>query len=123
MSCAPVPNACAGVDRDVEQAGAAAAGSAHGGRTCSRSPIVTGWWKLRQRSAQSSATSVVVMSTSAVAGRRAQRRQRGQLARRAVDRVLDVVAAVDLLDARRRELEQLGEHDLGVRARDAHARA
>ncbi len=45
--------------------------------------------------------------------------QRRQLAGRAVDRVLDdPVTDVDLLDAAGRQLEQLGEHQLGVLARD-----
>ena len=41
----------------------------------------------------------------------------------AVDRVLDDVAEVDLLDARRRELQQLGERDLRVLAADAERQA
>ena len=41
-------------------------------------------------------------------------RQRRQLARRAVDHVLDRVAVLALLEPAGRELEQLGEHRLGV---------
>ena len=49
------------------------------------------------------------------AGRRAQVGQRGSSPGGAVDRVLDDASpSVDLLDAARRELEQLGEHELGV---------
>ena len=102
-----------GVDDDVVQAARAAAPTA-GAR--SSSPTCTGWWKAFQRSSQSSATSVVVTSTSAVAGGRAQVGEVGQLAGRAVDRVLDDVAVLALLHPARRELEQLGEHELGLLA-------
>jgi hypothetical protein len=40
--------------------------------------------------------------------------QRGQLARRPVDRVLDPALAVDLLEPLRRQLDQRREHRLGV---------
>jgi hypothetical protein len=58
-----------------------------------------------------------------LAGRRAQGRQPGQLAGRAVDGVLDDVAVVDLLDSGGGEREQLGEDDLGVRAAHAQRKA
>ena len=51
-----------------------------------------------------------------VAGGRAQVGQVGQLAGRAVDGVLDDVAVLALLHPARRELEQLGEDELGVLA-------
>ena len=52
---------------------------------------------------------------------RAQIGQRRQLAGRAVDGVLDdVVGKLGLLDPARGELEQLGEHQLGLGALDAH---
>ena len=44
VGCAPVPNACAGIDHQLERP--APVGSSHGGRTCSRSPITSGVWKL-----------------------------------------------------------------------------
>ena len=98
---------------------AAPAASAHGGRTCSRSPIVTGRWKSRQRVGPVVGDLRRRDLDERGAGGRAQRGQRGQLARRAVDGVLDRLAVVDLLDPGRRELQQLGERDLGVGARDA----
>ena len=56
--------------------------------------------------------------------RRPQVRQRGELPRRAEHGVLDhVLAEVDLLDPTRRELEQLGEHELGVLAPNADGEA
>jgi hypothetical protein len=58
-----------------------------------------------------------------VAGGGAEVGQDGQLARGAVDGVLDAVAVVHLLDAARGELEQLGQHDLGVLAADADGEA
>ena len=76
-----------------------------------------------QRSAQSSAISVVVTSTSAPPAAARRSGSAGQLAGRAVDRVLDDVAVVDLLHAARRELEQLGEHELGVGAADPQREA
>ena len=51
-------------------------------------------WKSCQRSAQSSGISVDVTSTSPSAGRRLEVGERGQLARRAVDRVLDPAVAL-----------------------------
>ena len=62
-------------------------------------------------------------STSAAAGGRAQVGQVGQLAGRAVDGVLDDVALLALLHPARRELEQLGEHELGVLAPHPHREA
>ena len=55
------------------------------------------------------------------ADRRLDVRQVRQLARRAVDRVLNDLALVELrlLDARRRQRQQLGQHDLRVLAPDA----
>ncbi len=50
------------------------------------------------------------------AGGRAQVGQVGQLAGRAVDGVLDDVAVLALLHPARRQLEQLGEHELGLLA-------
>src|SRR5205807_2255239 len=59
------------------------------------------------------------------AGRRAQVGELGQLAGRAVDGVLDEagVGQVDLLDARRRQLEQVGQRDLRVLAPHAYRQA
>ena len=123
VSCAPVPNACAGSIDDVEQAGVARGASAP--RRAHVQPLAD-----RHRPVEAAPALGPVVGDlgrrdldERGAGGGAQRGQRGQLARRAVDGVLDRVAAVDLLDARRRELEQLGERDLRVGARDAHARA
>jgi hypothetical protein len=99
-------------------------GACHGARTWTRPPTVTGWWNSRQRSAQSSAISVVATSTSAPPAAARRSGQRGELARRAVDRVLDRLDVdVDLLDAGRGEREELGEDDLGVGAAHAQRQA
>ena len=57
------------------------------------------------------------------AGGGAQPGQLGQLARRAVDGVLDDVAVLALLHPARRELEQLGEHELGLLAPHPHPKS
>ena len=116
VACAPVPNACPG---SITTSSSADPAGSHGGRTVRRSPSTSGRWNSRQRSAQSSATSLVdTTSTSAPPAGGPQVRQRRQLARRAVDRVLDHVRVdVDLLDPARRQLQQLGQHQLGVLAR------
>ena len=56
----PVPNACPG---SMTTSSARSPGGSHGGRTVSRLPMTSGRWKLRQRSAQSSAISWVETST------------------------------------------------------------
>src|SRR5439155_26567433 len=56
-----------------------------------------------------------------VARGRPQLRQAGQLSRRAVDGVLDMLTGVGLLNAAGGQLEQLGEHQLRLVAPDAHS--
>ncbi len=107
------PERPAGIDHEVERRcrGAAPMAAARPAGRRARS----GRWNSRQRSAQSSAISVVRHVDERTAGRGPQVGQRGQLARRAVDRVLDHVGGdVDLLDPARRQLEQLGQHQLGL---------
>ena len=89
VGCAPVPNACAGSMTTSTQAARAAAPTA-GARTAA--PTCTGRWNALQRSSQSSATSVVATSTSAPPAAARRSGSVGQLAGRAVDRVLDDVA-------------------------------
>ena len=117
VGCAPVPNACPGSITTSGTPGRASAAPSHGGRTqsASRRQRPAGGSAF-QRSSQSSGTSSCVDLDQRVAGRRLDRSGSvGQLAGRAVDRVLDDVAAVvDLLDAAGRELEQLGQHELGA---------
>ena len=55
-----------------------------------------------------------------VAGGGAQIRERRQFARRAVERVLDGGAVIDLLDAAGRQVQQLGQHQLGLLAPNAN---
>ena len=100
VSWAPVPNACAGSIATSIVPGRA---SSHGGRTRSARPpasTTTAGCHVRQRTSQSSSSSVVETSTSAGAGRRLEVGQRRQLAGRAVDRELDgVLVDVALLQA------------------------
>ena len=80
-------------------------GACHGGPTQS-GPISTGWWKERQRSAQSSATSRMAASGKAASTRSAAGAVRGELD--------PVAAGLDLLEPLRRELEEAGAKELGV---------
>ena len=113
VGCAPVPNACPGSIDDVERAGAR---PAHGGRTRSAR-------RGRRRRRPVPVAPALVPAVGQLGGRdvdqRVARRRaqvaaaRGSSPARAVDRVLDVPSAhVALLEAARRELDQLGEHDL-----------
>ena len=112
VACAPVPNAWPGsmTSRCVAVAAPTAGGSA-------ARPTSTGRCHCFQRSSQSSAISVARDLDEHVAGRGLERGQRRQLARRAVDHVLDAVGELALLDPGGRQLEQLGEHDAAGRRR------
>ena len=98
------------VDDEVHQVGRAPARATAAARAASP-PISTGWWNVAP------AVGPVVGDLGGRRPRRARRRprasqvgQRRQLARRAVDGVLDDAAVeVDLLDPAGREREQLGE--------------
>ena len=122
MWCAPVPNAWPGsITRSIAVAVRAAAPTA-AARAAGGSATLTstGRWNAFQRSDQSSGTSELETSTSASPAAARRSGSAGQLARRAVDHVLDrAVAELALLQPAGRELEQLGEHRLGVGARDA----
>ena len=77
-----------------------------------------------QRSCQSSAVSLVEISTSASPAAAFRSGRLGQLAGRAVDGVLDrVLADLRLLDAGGRQLEQLGQDELGLLAPNADGEA
>ena len=112
VACAPVPNAWPGSITRSTAPGLAAACS-QGGRTQIRPPTSTAPWNRFQRSAQSSGTSRPLTVTSTPPTLGGPSGKRGQLARRAVDRVLHAVLEVHLLDPRGRQLEQLGQHGLG----------
>ena len=116
VACEPVPNAWPG---SITTSSAPSSGGSHGGRTRSGAGTSTGLWKLRQSSPQPSGSSVVETSISAPADRRAHVADVGQLARRAVEHVLDRVAGLALLQPAGRERHQLGEDELRVLALDA----
>ena len=84
------------------------------GRTTIRPPAIeTGWWKSRQRSAQSSGISVELISTRPSPAAASSSGSAGSSPGGPVDRVLHPLAAALLLDPARGELEQVGEHALG----------
>ena len=85
VAWAPVPNAWPG---SITMSSAVSPAGSHGGRTVSRSPSTSGRWNSRQRSAQSSGTSVVdtSISTPPAAARRSG--SAGSSPGGAVDRVL-----------------------------------
>ena len=86
----------------------------------SRSPSTSGRWNSRQRWSQSSDTSLVQTSIKAPPAAAVRSGRARQLARRAVDGVLDCpVVELALLDPAGRELEQLSEDQLRVGAADA----
>ena len=94
------------------------------GARASRPPTSTGRWKAFQRSSQSSAHLGGGDLDQRPAGGRAQVGQRGQLARRAVDGVLDDVAVARAPRPRRaRARAARRARARRPRARDAHARA
>ena len=108
----------AGIDDDVERVPPAGSHGGPDGRGGRRAPA-GGGTRASARPSRRRPRSVET-STSAPPRRRAQVGERGQLARRPVDRVLDDLGAeVDLLHPARRQLEQLGEHQLGLGAGDA----
>ena len=111
-----VPNAWPGLDHDVQRALARAAPTAAAPAAARTS---TGRVEARASSTQSSGTSAVETSTSAPPTAARTSPQVRQLARRAVERVLDDVAVLALLEPARRERHQVGQHELGVRALDA----
>ena len=117
VAWAPVPNACPGSMIDINRRllRLAARDSAQDGRTTMRpSAIETGWWKSRQRSAQSSGISVELISTRPSPGGRLERRATPaapRAGRRSRTRPSSPPAL--LLDPARRQLEQVGEHALG----------
>ena len=114
---APGAEGLPGVDHDVHHS-ARSSPSSHEGRMTTRPPaMTTGRWKSRQRSAQSSGISAELTWIGSSPATASIVSEVGQLALRAVDRVLDPAGPGLLLDPARRQLQQLGEHALGgVRA-------
>ena len=115
----------AGIDHEILAARRRPAPPTAGARAALHAaPLTsTGRWNARQRSCQSSGTSSVTISTSAPPAAARRSGSVGQLAGRPVDRVLDEPVDLALLDAGGRELEQLGERQLGVLAPDAQRQA
>ena len=121
VACAPVPNAWPG---SITTSSAVSPAGSHGGRTVSRPA------EHERAVERAPALGPVVGDLGGrerdqrAPGRRLEGGQLRQLAGRAVDGVLDhVVTDLGLLHPAGRQLEQLGEHDLGVLARDPDGEA
>ena len=119
VACEPVPNAWPGLDDDVERARRAAAPTAAGPAAAAGTSIG------RVEAAPVLAPVVGQLGRRDVDQRarrppRARRRASGSSPARAVEHVLDVLAGLALLQPAGREHHQLGQHELGVLALDAH---
>ena len=121
MACAPVPKAWPGSMTTSSAPSRArrhpqGPGSARSSRDAAAGERrdVDGMWKLRQ---STSGSSVVRDVDERVPDRGPHVAERGQLAGRAVEHVLDRLPVLALLQAARGQHHQLGQHELGVLAR------
>ena len=115
VGCAPVPNAWPG---STTRSSAPGRGGAQGGRTHSRPPTSTGSWNSLPALGPVVGDRLAAHAHAHAADVGLALRERGQLARRAVERVLDEAVAVHLLDPAGRQLQQRRQHLLGrVRGR------